>query len=105
LVNRQPVPLQLIVDVLTQKGYSMEKLSAEQFKQFLAAIVDEAHPLFVFKSVLSGGGFVTAGSSESGPKHDRTAMALTRLQLQAIPLVGAVEVARMVDFCLQTKLI
>jgi len=95
----------MVVDVLTQKGFVMEKLSPEEFKLFLGTINDEAHPLFIFKSVLSGGGFVTASASESGPKHDRTIEALSPLQRQVTPKVGEDELARMVGFCLQTKMI
>jgi len=108
LVNRKPTSLKLLVAAVEGAGYPLQRLTAEAFRERISGITNEGHPLYAFKSILSGQGFASAGSSgqdddvEVGPDDSRSKGTLRALALPDRPHVDLTELHRLLAFARRT---
>ena len=76
IVNRNPQTLEGLVEGLRAFGVDMRAVDAEEFRARIAD-VEADHPLYVFKSVLSYGGYAS-GSAKTMPDDTNTRSALAQ---------------------------
>ena len=83
-------------DKKTEKVHVVHANSFSKLEQTQGALIDEKHPLFVFKSVLSRGGYMTMTHSPHDP-NTRRALSLVTEQLSrclGCPAVSATTIAK-----------
>jgi len=84
LVGTAPFPLSLLVEGIEASGVSMENLSASDYKSFMATIKED-HPMYAFKNVLAGQGFLSVDDSTLPRDESTQAFIKAHLGVRAFP--------------------
>jgi thioester reductase-like protein len=100
VVSRTPQSLEDLVDAIEAAGTPLARVSGEEFRDRIAAI-GEAHPLFAFKTVLSGTGYASAAAGAL-PEDKRLRSQLKGIS-PACPRFNAAMLVRTIQWAAQRE--
>jgi hypothetical protein len=108
IVSRTPRTLEDLVEGIVASGKTaMNNVSAKVFRERMAQLASD-HPLYVFQSVLTSGGYASASTGAAMPSDTRTSAALLsiasaeggelKIEPHCPPFTRDM-IARMIRFC------